>query len=242
MKEIPLTRGQFAIVDDADFEWLNKWKWQAQKNATTYYAVRTDYSKGKRNPVLIYMHCEILGLIKDSAIEGDHRDRNGLNNQRNNLRLATRSQNCANRAVYKKCSSKYNGVGWHKVTNKWSAYIGKDNEQYHLGIFETEIEAAIAYNKAASELFGEFANLNKIDEESLLLYSGKSNSKKTSKYKGVSWCNDMKRWVAKTQINGKHKYLGSYTTEIEAALAYNNAHSGSKKKLNKVIEVNNIFE
>lgn len=162
MKLIPLTQGQYALVDDSDYDWINQWKWQAQKGATTYYAVRTDYSNGKRNAILIYMHCLILGIKKGSGVKGDHKDRNGLNNQRNNLRVATWSQNAANRRSFTNSSSNYLGVGWHKPTGKWAAYIRKENKQYHLGLFDSEIEAAKTYNSKAKELHGEFANLNKV--------------------------------------------------------------------------------
>ncbi len=161
MKLITLTQGQFAQVDDDDYEFLNQWKWQAQKGKTTYYAVRTDYSRGKRNRTLIYMHCLILDII-GTEFKGDHIDRNGLNDQRSNLRIATYSQNQANRRSFKNSSSKYLGVGWHKLTGKWAAYIRKDDKQYHLGLYETEQDAATAYNKAAIIHHKDFANLNSV--------------------------------------------------------------------------------
>jgi hypothetical protein len=160
-KLIPLTQGQFAIVDNQDYDWLNQWKWHAQKGKTTYYATRVDYSNGKKNRKLIFMHKVILGIGPE--ITGDHIDRNGLNNRRSNLRKATHSQNMCNRISFKASSSKYKGVGIHKSTNKWAAYIRKNNVQKHLGLFDTEEEAAIAYNEAALTLHGEFALLNNIE-------------------------------------------------------------------------------
>lgn len=234
MKQIELTQGQFALVDDEDYEHLKQWKWQAQKGTHTFYAVRTDYSKGKKFKRLLYMHCEILGITGNRDIHGDHKDRNGLNNQRSNLRTATTSENNANRISLKNVSSKYKGVGWHKSTNKWCAYIRKENNQFHLGLFNTEIEAAIAYNKKAVELHGEFAILNQISEQDVLKYSIANNDTKTSKYKGVSWCNKSKRWIAKTQIDGKHKYIGSFISEVDAALAYNNVVAGFRKRVNQL--------
>lgn len=234
MKQIPLTQGQFALVDDEDYQWLNQWKWQAQKGKTTFYAVRTDYSRGKKFKRLLYMHCEILDISNEENLHGDHKDRNGLNNQRSNLRIATSSQNNCNRLSLKNVTSEYKGVGWHKSTNKWCAYIGKGKDQFWLGLFDTEIEAAIAYNKKATQLHGEFAILNLISNEDSLKYNSSNSEAKTSKYKGVSWCNKSKRWIAKTQINGKHKYIGCFTSEIEAALAYNNVAKDFRKKLNPV--------
>jgi len=83
MKLIPLTQGKFAQVDDEDFEYLNQWKWFALKDAQTFYAARGIYLKGN-----ILMHRQLLGLT-NSEVKGEHKDRNGLNNQKENLRVAT---------------------------------------------------------------------------------------------------------------------------------------------------------
>ena len=154
MKLISLTQGQFAQVDDDDFEVLNQWKWCAQNTKTGFYAARKD-STG----YYILMHRLILGLT-DKSIKGEHIDRNSLNNQRYNLRKATHAQNMSNRRVLTKTSSKYLGVRWFARDKKWYAGITKDNKSMHIGSFDTEIEAALAYNNAAKKLHGEFANLN----------------------------------------------------------------------------------
>lgn len=159
MKEIKLTKGQVALVDDPDFEWLNQWKWVAKPDHYTFYAYRVDYSLGKHNPITIIMHRQLLDLY-DSDLEGEHIDGNGLNNQRNNLRVATRVQNIYNRKAFKNNKSKLKGVSWHN--NKWRANIQKDYKSVHIGYFKTKEEAAIAYNNKAVELFGEFARLNEI--------------------------------------------------------------------------------
>lgn len=91
----------------------------------------------------------------------DHIDRNPFNNVTSNLRKCTVTQNIQNRVKWvKNSSSKYKGVCWHKKCKKWSAQIGVKKAQVHLGLFETEEAAALAYNKAALEHFGEFAHLN----------------------------------------------------------------------------------
>ncbi len=154
-KQIPLTQGKVAIVDDADFEWLNQWKWYACKKHYCWYAVRTQWQDGKNKQ--IQMHREILKPLAD--MQTDHKDGNGLNNLRNNLRVATGSQNQHNQKP-RKATSKYKGVHWHQGEAKWHAQIRMDKQQCHLGVFVCEIEAARAYDAAAVVAFGEFAYTN----------------------------------------------------------------------------------
>lgn len=159
MKEIILTQGKVALVDDADFEWLNQWKWFAYKDANTYYAHRSDRTGPKQR--IILMHREILGLT-DPKIHGDHKDRNGLNNQRNNLRTANNSQNMANRRSHIDSTSEYLGVYYYKRDRNWRARITKDRKDIFIGGYDSEYEAALAYNEVAIQLHGQFANLNKV--------------------------------------------------------------------------------
>lgn len=156
MKEIQLTQGQVALVDDQDYEFLSQWKWYAQKDRYTYYAVRRDGKKRMK------MHRQVLGLGYDSNLVGDHRDHNGLNNQRSNLRVATKSQNAANRLSRKNSTSKYLGVSIDRLGKSWQVHVVKGKAQKYVGLFDNEESAALAYNKAAAEIHGEFASLNKI--------------------------------------------------------------------------------
>ena len=169
-KSISLTQGKFALVDDEDFEWLNQWKWQAQKDDNTFYATRLTSSGGRKR---ILMHRAILGLAGANKMLCDHKDHDGLNNTRQNLRVCTPSQNQANRrTTNKNWTSIYIGVS-RKITkvmkytyNYWYAQITKNGKKINIGIFKTEREAALAYNKKSLELNGEFATLNKIKKES----------------------------------------------------------------------------
>jgi hypothetical protein len=158
MKELVLTKGKVALVDDEDFERLSKYKWTTQKGQKGgYYAHRTiTVSLNCKKKILL--HRQILG-ISDPNIKVDHKDRNSLNNQKENLRICTQSQNLANRESKLGSTSKYLGVSWHKVNKIWVASINKGPKKY-LGSFRNEVDAAKAYNEAASKVHGEFANLN----------------------------------------------------------------------------------
>ena len=157
MKQIPLTQGKFALVDNEDYNWLNQWKWGANKGGNTYYAIRNSSGKlTKRKTIL--MHREILKALKE--MECDHINHNGLDNRRLNLRLATKSQNAKNRISYG--VSKDLGVYFHIMSGKWEAKIKSNKQSIYLGLYKKETDAAKAYNKAALKYHGEFANLNVI--------------------------------------------------------------------------------
>ncbi|MHC4260562.1 MAG: hypothetical protein ACYSTF_09170 [Planctomycetota bacterium] len=156
MKKIPLTQGKFAIVDAEDYERLNRHKWQAQWRFGTFYAKR------KLGRSTHYMHREILN--PPHGLSCDHKDHNGLNNQKSNLRLCTQGQNVRNRRPNKNSSSRYKGVTRNrrrrKSTGSWRAQIRFNGKLRHLGIFKNEVDAAVAYDRKAVELFRDFAWLN----------------------------------------------------------------------------------
>ena len=166
MKEIKLSqrnkksknRHLVALVDDEDYEYLNQWNWSGEKHRNTFYAHRVD-TTGEKN-IKIKMH-RLLAGVTDSRILVDHKDGNGLNNCKHNIRACNASQNSMNRKVYtKKKSSKYKGVHYREKGDFWIASIGARENRHYLGCFEFEKDAAIAYNKAAEKLYGEFANSN----------------------------------------------------------------------------------
>jgi len=146
---ITLTQGKFAIVDAEDYDRLNQDKWYAGKCKNTYYAGRVEGGK------TIKMHREIMRAPKGALV--DHINHNGLDNRKSNLRLCTNAQNCYNQQACATGTSKYKGVSWHKSRSKWSARIRCDRKFYNLGEFDNEMEAAMAYDDKAVELFGEFA-------------------------------------------------------------------------------------
>ena len=159
-KEIPLSQGKFALVNDKDFEELNKYKWHAQKHLHTFYAKR---GKTKTNPRQPFMHRFILRTPDN--MDTDHIDGNGLNNQRNNLRICTHSENMSNIRVNKLNSSGYGGVYLNKKSGKYYAQLRFNGNRIFIGSFSSPREAAKAYNKKAKELRGDFAQLNTIKEE-----------------------------------------------------------------------------
>lgn len=159
----------FAKVDDEDFERLNKYKWYVCKRSRgtsglqsgvlpeQIYAIRFFKKNGKR--FLRLLHREVMGVENNPDIFIDHRDHVGLNCQKYNLRPCTASQNMMNRRKTVG-SSKYKGVLWQAKFNRWLAKIKIDRKQVWSSRFKTEEEAAMAYDKKATELFGDFAWLN----------------------------------------------------------------------------------
>jgi len=162
VKEIKLTQGKVTLVDDWEYERLNKYKWCAHLNGNTYYAVK--------GVPIIRMHHSVLP--PPPGLEIDHIDGDGLNNQRHNLRYCEHQQNCMNRRIQSGTSSKYKGVSWDKRKCKWQASIALNHKTSFLGYFKTEKEAALIYNVAAIQRFGEFARLNitnvPVDREQLM--------------------------------------------------------------------------
>jgi len=155
MAEITLTRGAVAIVDDADLELVGSRKWYANGRAGRLYAVRFEPVAGKMR--MLYMHRVIMGA--ETGVTVDHINGDRLDNRRSNLRLATQSQNCANR---RKIISKsgYKGIGFNSWKQKFYARVVREGHTTHLGYHDTAEEAARAYDRGARLVHGAFAALN----------------------------------------------------------------------------------
>lgn len=151
MKQIKLTQGKFALVDDADFEWLNQWKWYCEPHGKTFYAVRRSFIDGKKQT--IRMHRLIMNAPDNMLV--DHKMGNGLDNRRSELRLCTDTQNKYNRGKSKNKTG-FKGAYWQKQIGRWYSRIRVNGKDKYLGTFSTAEQAAEAYKIAAIKYHGEF--------------------------------------------------------------------------------------
>ena len=156
---IPASKELFAIVDDVDFDDLNQFKWRVGFKNGKIQGIQRRWQKDN----ITYtqrMNRRILGLA-DPAIFGDHKNRNPLDKRRKNLRKCSNPENCCNRTLSRVNSSGFKGVCFHIKSKKWMANIKYNQKMIHLGGFDNPNDAAVAYDKKAVELFGEFAATNK---------------------------------------------------------------------------------
>lgn len=158
MKRIPLTRGQFALVDDDDFEWLSQWKWYALKSRTGFVAVRNSYDRATKKQFSVSMSRSIMQAQPGHQV--DHVNHDTLDNRRENLRVCLPVQNRMNRRVFSNNSSGLKGIRRRGSDSCWEAKIGIAGKKIRLGRFPSAIEAARAYDAAALKHYGEFACTN----------------------------------------------------------------------------------
>jgi hypothetical protein len=158
--QIELTRGKVALIDEADAQTVGKHKWFADpsRSTPTYYAKTGNGNGGHQT-----MHRLIMG-VTDPRVEVDHRDGDGLNNTRDNLRVVNHFQNMRNKRKHRAGASRFKGVSKRndRVNKVWRSRIFVDGKSKLIGYYDTEEFAAVAYNNAATEHVGEFARLNEL--------------------------------------------------------------------------------
>ena len=164
IRYISLTRGQFAVVDAADFEWLTKYRWHALWSGDIFYASRKEHGSSIR------MHREIMRPPEGMVVH--HVNGNGLDNRRANLCVCTQPENIRNIGP-RVGSSRFKGIWFDRANNKWCAGITVGCTTTNLGRFESEVEAAKARDRKVFELWGPFAYLNFPDD-----FRGKSDKAK----------------------------------------------------------------
>jgi hypothetical protein len=157
-RRIPLGENRFTLVDPRDFYWLNKYHWTIDGNGENIYATRNIMTaNGKRT--IMRMHREIMNAPAGTLV--DHKNNKGFDNRRANLRLATHAQNMHNRGKFHlNTTSQFVGVHLDKRAYNWKVQIRHQGKTIFLGRYDSEIEAARAYDRAARKYHGEFARLN----------------------------------------------------------------------------------
>ncbi len=227
MKEVPLSNGAIALVDDCDYELVMTKKWYLLKGHNTLYAHTFNSTDHKES---VYLHRFILN--PSLGIQVDHIDGNGLNCTRINMRLCSNTQNHQNERK-RKCNNPHKGVTRDKYSRGWGVSITINGRIIFLGTFYNPYAAALAYDKAARQYFGEFAQPNFPDiiaTDEMIAdaeYTKPGNWGRhpkrlctSSHFLGVSWQQDICRWTAKIAQKHKRCFLGTFKTEEAAAHAY----------------------
>jgi hypothetical protein len=152
---VPLTQGFESVIDSSDIHLIEGFNWYAMRQKQTVYAFRNEIIDGKAS--LVSIHRTIAG--HPHGMQVDHRDGNGLNNRKSNLRIATHQQNNLNRRFSEKNSSGLKGVSWCKERNKWLSQIQIAGKSFNLGRFDTKEDAYNAYCAYSKKLHGEFGRV-----------------------------------------------------------------------------------
>lgn len=152
MRRLELTRGKFALVDDADFPSLTEHRWHAFPAGKTWYAAS---SCGRKR---VYLHRMILGA--EPGMEVDHINGDGLDNRRTNLRLCSHRDNLRNQRKQNGTTSRFKGVTWNQHSRRWYAQSKVNGKRIYIGCFKSEEDAARAYDALARSMFGPYARPN----------------------------------------------------------------------------------
>lgn len=245
-KEILLNNGWVAKVDDEDYKIISQLKWHVVKWGKCFYALHTgprdEY--GKQHP--ISMHRMIMEAKIGEQI--DHKNRDGLDNRKCNLRKCSTKENIRNCGLSSRNKTGYKGVRYSKERDYYTCRLDAKEHKIYLGIFENKEEAALVHDEAAEIYYGEFAYLNFPEipsSERNIPYEVKCRINKivrpsmrrnnSSGYRGVKWHKRSKLWYVCININKKRIYIGSYKSKILGALNYDDHAKrllGNKAKLN----------
>jgi hypothetical protein len=156
-RKIDISEGYFTLVEPRDYYRIRRFKWCVWGTGSKFYAARVMVI-GPGKTKIMYLHRQLLNAPKGVLV--DHRNRDPLDNRRQNLRFATHSENVQNRGKRKNTTSKFIGVWFRKVNGKWESRITHKDKKIYIGTFDSEIDAAKAYDEAARKYHGEFARLN----------------------------------------------------------------------------------
>ncbi len=238
-KVIQLTEEYSTLIDDKWYEYLMQWNWRYAQG----YAVRSGtIEDGEYFKRTIFMHRVIMNTPDD--METDHISGNRLDNRVENLRICTSQENSFNAGkTTSETTSKYKGVSFRNGDEKWRARIQFNGEMIHLGDYCCEELASIKYNESAIKYFGSFARLNQVQHNEEECESCKMERVPSSYNRGVFRRENNGNWRSAIRVNGKLINLGSYTTEIAAANAYNRAaikYFGDRAILNDVLHIENL--
>jgi hypothetical protein len=149
------------LIDDEDYDYVSKFNWCIYRCTFKGKKARTFYAVAKVDGMAIRMHRLLLGL-SDPKILVDHKDHNGLNNQRDNLRIASAQQNQFNMRPFNSNKTGFKGVSYNKKDKRYAVFLMVSNKNTFFGNFKTPIEAAIKWNEMARQYHGEFAYQNQI--------------------------------------------------------------------------------
>lgn len=224
--KINTDKGVEVLISAKSFELVKDYEWKLNNGYVYRDVVNNDDSRTR-----LYLHRIVTRAPNGLVV--DHINGNTLDNRLENLRICTTAENVRNRVKPRNSTNSYKGV--RNRCGNYEASIGSGDTHKYLGTYKTEEDAAIAYNIAATELYGVFARLNGVE----LPYEGYIPQRivGTSIYRGVSYSNTFGNWIAKLQANKKRRHLGYYDDEVSAAIAYNTAAKellGDKAKLNVI--------
>jgi hypothetical protein len=234
--------GFTVTIDDEDIAIVNSHKWALgttafKKHGMVYFNTHICVDGHDSS---ISLHRLIMGCHVGDGVFVDHKDHNGLNLRKSNLRKCSKAENSRNSVAPKCNTSGYKGVSWHKGNKKWRARIKVDQKDIFLCHSDTEVEAAKIYDMAAIYFFRDFAYTNfPIDtydkNECKSVVENMLKRKYSSEYKGVSYHKKTKKYQASARINGERMYIGLYATPEQAAIAYDKniiEFNGCTAKLN----------